>query len=120
MILFLLCFNDNNYMYSCLHAMLYIGLFCTGNVPVKPTLQDLLKELYSTASEWENIGVLLGIDSRTLDAIKATENSKSQSCLREMLKVWIKRVDPPPSWSAIAEAVELLGDEHLANQLRTK
>lgn len=88
--------------------------------PVKPTLQDLLKELYSIASEWENIGVFLGIDSSMLDIIKATENSKSQSCLREMLKVWIKRVNPPCSWSAIAEAVEFLGDEHLADQLRTK
>ena len=87
---------------------------------MKPTLQNLLKELCSTASEWENIGILLGINSSTLDTIKATENSRSQSCLREMLKIWIKRVDPPPSWSAIAEAVEFVGDEDLASQLRTK
>ena len=78
---------------------------------MKPTLQDLLMELYSTASEWENIGVLLGIDPNKLDTIKETENSKSESCLREMLKVWLKRVDPPPSWSAIAKAVEFLRDE---------
>ena len=94
---------------------------CTGHVPVKPTLQDLLKQLYSTASDsWEDIGILLGIDSRALDTIKATENSKSQSCLREMLKVWLKRVNPPPSWSAIADAVEFMGDEYLANRLRTE
>lgn len=83
-------------------------------------LQDLLKELCSTASQWENIGIYLGMDSSNLDIIKATEKSNSLNCLREMLKVWIRRIDPPPSWSAIAEAIELVGDESLANQLRTK
>ena len=87
---------------------------------MKPKLQDLLKELYRSASGWENIGILLGIDSKTLDSIKATEKSTSENCLREMLKVWIKKVSPPPSWSAIAEALEVVGDEHLASQIRTK
>ena len=88
---------------------------------MKPELKDLLKELYNKAGDlWEDIGILLGIDTGTLDAIKASQNHRSQSCLREMLKVWLKRAEPPPSWSAITEAVELLGDESLANHLRTK
>jgi hypothetical protein len=88
---------------------------------VKPELKDLLKELYTKASDkWEDIGILLGIDPGRLDAIKTAENHIPQSCLREMLKIWLKGVSPPPSWAAIAEAVELLGDQNLANQLRTK
>ena len=90
-------------------------------VPVKPELKDLLKELYTKAAgKWEDIGILLGIEPGRLDAIKTAENHTAQSCLREMLKIWLKRISPPPSWSAIAEAVELLGDQNLADYLRTK
>ena len=87
---------------------------------VKPKLKDLLRELYSKASKWMNIGVLLDIDTGRLDAIKTAENHAPDDCLREMLMIWLKGVPPPPSWAAIAEAVEVLGDQNLANQLRTK
>ena len=88
---------------------------------VKPELKDLLKELYAKVSDkWEDIGILLGIEPGRLDAIKTAENHTAQSCLREMLKIWLKRVSPPPSWAAITEAVELLGDQSLADHLRTK
>jgi hypothetical protein len=89
--------------------------------PTKPELKDLAKELYSTVSnKWEDIGILLGIQPGRLDAIKTAENHIPQSCLREMLKIWLTRVSPPPSWAAIADAIELLGDQSLADQLRTK
>ena len=88
---------------------------------MKPELKDLLKELYIRASDkWEDIGILLGIDPGRLDAIKTAENHSAQSCLREMLKIWLEGVSPPPSWAAIADAIELLGDQNLADQLRTK
>ena len=88
---------------------------------MKPELKDLMRELLSTASDkWENIGILVGIEPGRLDAIKVAEHHVPQSCLREMLKIWLKRVSPPPSWSAIADAVDLLGDQSLADHLRTK
>ena len=90
-------------------------------VSAKPELKDLLKELYNKVSHsWKAIGIMLGLDPGVLDTIKATENNVSQNCLREMLTVWTKQVDPPPSWSAMAEAIECLGDEQLADHLRTK
>ena len=87
---------------------------------VKPELKDLIKELLTKASDkWENIGILLGIEPGRLDTIKVAENVP-QNCLREMLKIWLKRVSPPPLWSAIADAIDLLGDQNLADHLRTK
>jgi hypothetical protein len=86
----------------------------------KPELKDLLKELYTKASEWFNIGVLLGIDAGKLSIIKTAENHTPQNCLREMLMIWLKGISPPPSWAAIVDAVEVLGDQRLAEQLRTK
>ena len=87
----------------------------------KPDLSDLIKELYTTVSDkWETIGLLLGIESSRLDIIKAEENHVPQSCLREMLKIWLRRVSPPPTWAAVADAVESLGDQELAIRLRRK
>ena len=90
-------------------------------IPVKPKLKDILTELYTkAASKWKDIGILLGIDSRELDALKAMESHFPQSCLRGMFEIYLKRINPLPSWSAIAEALELLGDEELATQLRSR
>lgn len=84
-------------------------------------LKDLLKELYTKAADkWEDIGILIGVDSRTLDALKATHKDACQSCLREMLKVWLKITQPPPTWSTIVEALTHLGDEQLAIYLKQK
>ena len=85
-----------------------------------PSLQDLLKELYPIANKWEDIGILLNIESVVLRRIKSDNSNDSKAaCLREMLRIWLK-VTPHPSWSAIAEAIELLGNENLADRLRTK
>ena len=68
---------------------------------------------------WEDIGILLGIKDGQLKQIRSDNASDSRSCLREMLRNWLKRADPPPSWSAIAEATEFLGYEDLAAHLRS-
>ena len=88
---------------------------------VKPKLKDLLEELYTKAAgKWEDIGISLEIEDGKLEQIKTDNASDSRSCLREMLRTWLSRVDPPPSWSAIAGALERLGDENLADHLRSK
>jgi hypothetical protein len=87
---------------------------------VKPELKDLLRELYNKASEWFNIGVFLGIDTGILNSIRTAENHIPQNCLREMLSIWLKGISPPPSWAAIADAVKVIRDQRLADQLRTK
>ena len=87
----------------------------------KPTLKQLQQELYNKATnKWKDIGIQLDIDEGQLDEIKSDTSSDSRACLREMLIVWLRRVDPPPSWSAIAEAIDFLGDKELASHLRSK
>ena len=96
--------------------------FLSAIIPVKPELRDLLKELYSTkaADKWEDIGIMLGIKTSDLDAIKSAGNSTSQGCLREMLKLYLQKDSPPPSWTTIVEALEFVGEEPLAVQVKTK
>ena len=87
---------------------------------VKPKLKDLLKELNSAASDWENIGIQLDVEDSDLKQVKADNSGDSKACLREMLRMWLSRVDPPPSWSAIVEALDNLGHQDIAQRISTK
>ena len=78
----------------------------------------VMKDLTPLASEWENIGVYLEIDDGTLSTIKADEQ-KALGRLREMLRAWLRRTEPPPTWTDMVEAVALINPS-LGDSLRTK
>ena len=85
-----------------------------------PSLKDLLKELKQVSSKWHNIGVMLNIDSGSLDSIETDNPRNCENCLREMLKVWLKQVNPAPSWQAIVEALDVLEEPKLAKELKQR
>ena len=85
---------------------------------VRPTLPQLLKKLYNVAEKWEDIGILIEIESDKLNNVKKENNPSQRDCLREMLKIWMKQVSPPPTWSSMADALETVGEEELAGSLR--
>ena len=71
----------------------------------KPHLAKAFKMLILVAKEWQNIGILLELSDQDLKSIDA-DGDNDINHLREMLRVWLSHVDPPPSWGALAEAVE--------------
>ena len=86
-----------------------------------PDMNDLTGALhYTVADKWEHIGIYLHLPMAALKTIAAEHQHDPHKCLIGMLGVWLKRVDPPPIWTAIIEAVEFLGEEQLARQLREK
>ena len=70
----------------------------------KEDLPKAFKLLLPLASDWENIGLCLGLIDFE-DSVKASAKTPP-SRLRETLKLWLYRVDPPPTWKELAEAVE--------------
>lgn len=70
-------------------------------------LPNVFKVLMPLASNWQNVGVFLRLSSGQLSTIEA-DNDKSADRLREMLKGWLKLVNPPPSWEELVEAVEVI------------
>ena len=93
----------------------------TERTPSKPQLKDLMDALYHTvADKWEPIGIYLHLPMATLKVIAMEHQHDPHRCIIGMLEVWLKQVDPPPTWSAIIEAVEFLGEEQLAKELRQK
>ena len=70
----------------------------------KGHLPAIFKIMLPLASEWENIGLCLGLGNFE-DLINASPRTEA-SYLRETLKLWLSRVDPPPTWEELAKAVE--------------
>ena len=75
-------------------------------------------ELFPVAAKWENIGIFVGIKPDKLDNIKKENSSSQPDCLREMLKIWVKQVDPPPTLSNMASALQGIGEDSIARNLR--
>ena len=88
------------------------------NLGSRPKLKDTFKELFPLATDWKIIGGLLGLEKHVLNKIKAEEEGV-RNCLYEMLSEWLKQVHPPPTWAALADAVETV-DEHKAIEIRER
>ena len=75
--------------------------------------------IFSVRHKWYDIGLELEIPFQSLDVIKTDCPSNSADCLREMLKQWLSRMSPAPSWSALVEALssEPVGEKRLAGEI---
>lgn len=87
-----------------------ISTFANGsNVHLKsmPHLAILYRVLLSVASQWKNIGTLLGLNPDEFNTIKSDEDD-TRSCLRSMLALWLKQIDPLPTKSKIITVLKEL------------
>ena len=93
----------------------------TERTPSKPQLKDLMDALYhNVADKWKIIGLYLEIPKAKLAGIAEKFQRDPHICLLETLETWLERVYPPPTWAAIIDAVEFLGEEQLGRELREK
>ena len=76
----------------------------------------MFKKLLPFVTHWKTIGTLLGVSKPVLDKIKSDEEGANDR-LQEMLSEWLKQIDPPPSWTALAAAVEAV-DPSKAMEIR--
>ena len=87
----------------------------------KPELKDLMDALYNQVADiWMILGIQLGISHGTLRSIEVNCLRNPQKCLLEMLQMWLQQVDPPPTWAAVIDAVEFIGQEQLGRELRQR
>ena len=60
-------------------------------------------------ASWKLIGIDLGIDTGTLDAIDKN-NKKVEDCLTELITCWLRSTEPRPTRAAITA---VLSSEHI-------
>ena len=84
-------------------------------------LKSLHCVLHPVCDKWFSLGVQLQVPIDTLRCIRR-ENLPMTEQLLEMLTVWLKCTNPPPTWNILTEALESppVGERLLAQQLRDK
>ena len=68
-------------------------------------LREVRGLLYPVRRKWYDIGIELGLKIGELDNIKAAYSDHGE-CLTEMLKLWLKSTNPPPTWKAVGKCLE--------------
>ena len=69
-------------------------------------LKKLRAFLYDIRLKWYNIGIALEIKKTDLDEIKEKCKDDPGRCLVEMIDIWLRSFDEPPSRKALAQALE--------------
>ena len=100
---------------------LYFILLCSKYSVGQGDLKSLHCELHPVSDKWFSLGVQLQVPIETLKCIRR-ENLPMTERLLEMLTVWLKCTNPPPTWTILTEALESapVGERLLAQQLRDK
>ena len=85
-------------------------------------LAEVVNEVFNARAKWYDIGLNLGVPVGTLNAIRVQYRDNPQDCLREVLMVWLKAVDPQPTWKALVDALQskAVDEGRLAKELVAK
>ena len=73
--------------------------------------------LFRIRDKWYDIGVELYLDINELDIIRS-QNGDAGTCLTEVIKKWLKSINPLPTWKALAKALksEVLDEAGIAEE----
>ncbi len=88
---------------------------------VSDNLRKVINLLLDVASKWYELGLQLGVKESYLKSIEHDYGHRgAQTCLREMLSVWLKMIDPRPSWESLLSSVRhsTVGNPALAQKIR--
>lgn len=83
-------------------------------------LKTVLKALYKSRTKWYYVGLDLGVPEDVLEDIEKRRDDLVD-CLREMLKVVLKR-EEPVTWRVVVEALRspTVGLDQLAEEVEAK
>ena len=68
-------------------------------------IREIIDLTWPYRASWKLIGIKLGIDSGTLDAINEN-NKKVEGCLTELITSWLKNTEPTPTRAAITAVLK--------------
>ena len=85
-------------------------------------MRKSLKENQFFESEWNNLGIELGLYPNTLNNIKTNNPGDVSSCLTDMLLKWLQRFDGVldnggSTWASLVNALENIGQRAVAEHI---
>ncbi len=83
------------------------------------TIRKVYTELKLLASRWYQIGIFLDMEPGTLDTIKTNNPNDVEVCLMCMIKEWLNRINPRPTWEKLVEATKDI-NERKSEDIRLK
>lgn len=90
---------------GCMRKILHYSNNISGQLAIGD-LPQVIRAVYDARVKWYDIGLELKVDAASLDAIQEDNPRNVQNCLRDMLKKWLRRSQPKPTWGALKEALE--------------
>ena len=95
-----------------------LWMHCTVTL-VSKNLPKVRALIHKACPQWYDLGLELGVEETTLDVIKNDNDNKTEICFRAMLSVWLKMIDPCPSWEGLVAALKqpYIGHEELADKV---
>ena len=79
-----------------------------------PEVRDLDNELHKVI-DWMSFGLNLGFEVEELQTIEVNYPKDLERCRLEMLTKWRKNMTP--TWSAVVQALMVIGKERLASEI---
>ena len=97
-------------------------MFCLSDRLSVDDLAAVQRKLYDVNTKWYNLGLELGLRPPTLDSIKTNYSGDPSQCFCQVLKEWLKGVNPLPTWQAMVNALKshTVAHYHLAQQIQTE
>ena len=91
----------------------------TSTLKTELNIRVLYKELKGLSQQWRDLGTLLDLTDEELDKVESQCSSDPLKCTLSILKVWLSKEGPPPTWELILDAVDCL-DQNLADNLKQR
>ena len=83
------------------------------------SIRNVYTELEPLASKWYQIGIFLDMEPGKLDTIKTNNPTDVEGCLMCMIKEWLNRINPRPTWEKLVEATKDI-NERKSEDIRLK
>ena len=87
---------------------------------VPDNLKDVQDLVWDVRTKWSNLGLELGIKIADLEVIEKNNSNDVDTCFKKMLLMWLRMVDPFPSWEDLVSALEKssVGRKDIAEKIR--
>ena len=66
----------------------------------------VVNAIWEARAKWQNIGLALGIPYSDIEVVKKDSPGDAEECFRSVIRLWLTREDPRPTWAALVEVLK--------------